>query len=396
MDSSYLNVLEKYTDETPIEDLQYRSYLPFSTTALSNGDQIRIAVQNTDSYTLLCDSFIYIEGEVKISGSSGEIAIANNGLAFLFDSISYEMNGIEIQKVKDPGITSLLKGYCSYSLNDVNNLQNAYWDANTTPNDYSKTNFTFSGCIPLSHIFGFCEDYRKILIQVNHQLVMNRALNDRAALRAKLTEGVTWASEEAKELLKSSIVLTKVVLKLPVARVNDREKLKLLKIVETRKNIYCAFRNWDLYVYPELPNVEKTSWMVKTSSNIDRPRYLIIAFNTRKSTDSGDRTQQLDSCSLVNLKVHLNSSEYPYENFNENFDKKLITLFYQNYVNFQQTYYERRKSKPLFNKEEFLKYGPVFCIDCTRQKDDVKTSTIDLRIDFESSSKFPENTTAYC
>ncbi|XP_050538783.1 uncharacterized protein LOC126904103 [Daktulosphaira vitifoliae] len=169
MDRFYLNILEKYTDESPIEDLHYRSYLPFSTTVLSNGDQIRIAVQNTDAYTLFCESFIYIEGEVKVKSETvGKIGIANNGLAFLFDTISYEINGVEVQKVKDPGTTSLMKDYCSYSLNYINSLQNAFWDPNSTFNDYSSTDFKFSGCIPLTHLFGFAEDYRKRLIQTNH------------------------------------------------------------------------------------------------------------------------------------------------------------------------------------------------------------------------------------
>jgi len=40
----------------------------------------------------------------------------------------YELNGIEIQKLKYPGISSTLKGYCSYSPNDMNMLENMAWD----------------------------------------------------------------------------------------------------------------------------------------------------------------------------------------------------------------------------------------------------------------------------
>ncbi|XP_050434993.1 uncharacterized protein LOC126842149 [Adelges cooleyi] len=318
MDGSYLDVKEKFVNETPIEDMHYRSYLPFSSSAMSRGDQIRIAVQNTDAYTLFCESYLYIEGKItRATGATGKLSIAHNGLAFLFDEISYEVNGVEVQKVKDPGTTSLIKGYCSYSLNDVNNLQNAYW----SPNDddpsitYHADDFKFSGSIPLSHLFGFAEDYRKIMINVSQQLVLNRSLKDVNVLRGTLETGVTWADESSKKLMKSTVELTKIAWKLPVVRVNDREKLKLLKIVESHKSLHCAFRNWDLCVYPQLPETTKHSWMVKTTNSVERPRYILLAFHTADNAGlSGKRTEKFDSCSITNLKVHLNSAEYPYEN----------------------------------------------------------------------------------
>ncbi|KAF0710987.1 Uncharacterized protein FWK35_00024584, partial [Aphis craccivora] len=42
--------------------------------------------------------------------------------------MKYEINSTEVQRVKKPGITSAMKGYCSYSPADANILQNAAWD----------------------------------------------------------------------------------------------------------------------------------------------------------------------------------------------------------------------------------------------------------------------------
>lgn len=41
------------------------SFLPYSTSALSKNDEIRISIQNMDAYTLSSESYIYIEGKIK-------------------------------------------------------------------------------------------------------------------------------------------------------------------------------------------------------------------------------------------------------------------------------------------------------------------------------------------
>lgn len=56
------------------------------------------------------------------------INIAHNRLTSLFNEIKYEINLVEVQWVKKPGITNILKGYCSYTSADLNYLQNATWD----------------------------------------------------------------------------------------------------------------------------------------------------------------------------------------------------------------------------------------------------------------------------
>jgi hypothetical protein len=138
--------------------------------------------------------------------------------------------------------------------------------------------------------------------------------------------------------------------------------------------------------------------MVKTCSHVEKPRCLIIAFltNIMGSVSVSDSASDYDTCSLTNVKAYINSTEYPYENFSESFDKNMFTVFYQNYVDFQKYYYERLNAHPCLSREKFKKLGPFICINCLRQNDYVKTFSVDLRIEFESESNFPANTAAYC
>ena len=39
---------------------------------------------------------------------------------------------------------------------------------------------------------------------------------------------------------------------------------------------------------------------------------------------------------------------------------------------------------------------PLVVIDCSRQNDSLKNAPVDVRLEFESTAIFPENTSAYC
>lgn len=71
-------------------------------------------------------------------------------------------------------------------------------------------------------------------------------------------------------------------------------------------------------------------------------------------------------------------------------------MFYQGYADFQKYYYERAIAQPYLSREQYKDIGPFICIDCSRQNDDVKTSTIDLRIEIEAEKNFPTDMYAYC
>jgi len=353
-----------------------------------------------DAYTLPCESYIFIEGKVlkpeaiDATKGIGNFNFTNNGLAFLFSEMRYELNGTEIQKLKSPGISSTLKGYCSHTPNDLYELENAAWDLNmeSVENKNFITNDKFSGCIPLKHLFGFCEDYKKILLNCNQQIILNRASTDYDALYVTGTA----VSENIDKNKKVSIELSKILWKMPVVKVNDREKLKLLKVIDARKPLSCAYRTWDLCEYPVLPKNTSHSWTVKSSSLLEKPRFAIIGFQTNRKNNILNQSGCFDSCNLKNLKVHLNNEVYPYEDFRSYFKDKNTSVLFKMYTDFQKSYYDKESSASLLSKIDFIKHAPIVVVDLSRQNDNVKISTVDLRIEFETDDAVPEKTAAYC
>jgi len=158
MDDMYLDVSAGYVDDCRITQIDYHSFFHYSTSALSNNDEVRIALHNTESYTLLCERYIYIEGTItKPAEITDHIRFINNGLAFLFFKMKYELNGIQIQKLANPSITTTLKGYCSYNKSDIVSRYNAAWDDDIKNfnKDFIESSM-FNGCINLKDLFGFC------------------------------------------------------------------------------------------------------------------------------------------------------------------------------------------------------------------------------------------------
>jgi hypothetical protein len=165
--------------------------------------------------------------------------------------------------------------------------------------------------------------------------------------------------------------------------------------LEKDQVIQMAFRNWDLYEYPLLPKTSKHSWAIKTSSQIEKPRYVIIGFKTDRKNDGLKDVTGFDHCNLKDIKVFLNCTYFPYENLNASFSSEKFALLYEQYAKFQQSYYNRYQA-PLLSPQEYKDIAPLFVIDCSRQNETLKTGSVDVRVEFECESDLPDLTSAYC
>ncbi|KAF0708810.1 Uncharacterized protein FWK35_00025456, partial [Aphis craccivora] len=372
-----VDVSAGYVDDCRITQIDYHSFLPYSTSTLSNNDEVRIALHNTESYTLPCGSYIYIEGIItKPAELTDDIRFINNGLAFLFSEMKYKLNGIQIQKLANPGITTTLKGNCSYNKSDIVSRYNAAWDDDikNLNKDFIESGM-FNGCINLKDLFGFCEDYKRILINCNQQLILNRASIDINAVKQYKNNDVILDAPKLKDV---KINITKILWRMPTVKVSDREKIRLLKIVNHQKPLKCAFRSWELCEYPFLPQNTSHSW------------------KTDRKNSMSKAMSYFNHCKIKNLKVYLNSEVFPYEDFQSDFTKNKMATFYRAYAEFQKSYYSRDNVTPLLTRSDFKKLSPIIVVDMSRQNDNVKTSTVDLRIEIDTEEAFPASTSVYC
>ncbi|KAL6416400.1 hypothetical protein ACFW04_008262 [Cataglyphis niger] len=382
--SDILSIAGEPIFDDRIVKIETHTYNPYANTTFGYSDEIRIPIQQQDLYTLPCESFLYVEGRLESKRSSNaeeesSARLVNNCVAFMFEEIRYELDGVEIDRNRNVGITSTIKNYASLTVERSSILQNAGWDFAAKSRLVDDFNF----CVPLSVLLGFCEDYKRVVINARHELILIRARNDHNCL-------VSLESHEPK------ILLLKIQWRMPHVVLNDINKLTLLRTLDSGRYLSVAFRSWDLYEFPLLQSTTKHSWAVKAATQLEKPRYVIFALQSGRKNVLPQDPSIFDDCKLTNVKLYLNSDFYPYDDMNLNFEKSKIAVLYDMYSKFRKTYYGRDKDEALFNLVKFKTFGPIVVIDCSRQNESIKSATVDVRIEFDCKENVPSNTTAYC
>lgn len=379
-----LNITEKISYDNTIVNYQLHTYQPFVTSKYDLNDEIRIGIQELDTCTLPCESYLYIEGKLLVESTkkySNTLKFINNALAFLFREMRFELNGITIDSVRNVGITTTLKNYLSFNTNESKKLHNAGWYPNgQIPVDVDGN---FNVCIPLKMLMGFFEDYRKVIVNMKQELVLIRNNDDTDAVVSSV------AGEKPK------VEIDKIYWRVPHIQVDISEQLNLTKIIDRGMNIPIAFRSWELIEYPALPETVRQTWPIKTSTKLETPRHVVLAFQTGKKGVLSQNLSKFNDCKLSNVRVFLNSDKYPYNDLYLDFKNNRFSSLFEMFANFQKSYYFK-ESEPIFTPEEFKNIAPIAYIDCSHQKDTIQTGTVVLRIEFEANEKIPADTTAYC
>lgn len=374
-------------DET-LWEKEYHTHLPYASSKLGNNDEIRIPIHQQDAHTLPCESYLYIEGRVtKKDGTEGTtVPFINNPMAYLFEEIRYDLSGVTVDSTKRVGITSTLKGLVSFSPNEINTLLPSGWEMPKDDKITPRNDGYFDFCIPLWMLLGFAEDYKRIIVNVKQELVLLRSSTDNDLIVAPAA--TTLAT------LNWNINIDKIVWRVPHLRLADHHRVNILKQLNSDKEIVIPFRSWEMHEYPTLPETQRHSWSIKTSNQLEKPRYVIVALQTNKRNTLTENAGKFDHCKISNVKLFLNSQFFPYDNLTVSFPKNRYSILYEMYARFQASYYGKANT-PLLSPDKFCSHAPIIVIDCSKQNEAVKLSTVDIRLELEFEANIPANTTAY-
>lgn len=170
-----LNVLTKPAFDNSISRFETHTHQPYITNALNPSDEIRCTIQQADLYVNIHESFLYIEGRVTKALDENKQPIVTklvtNAFSHFFEEIRYELNGQVIDKCRNVGIASTIKGYITFNENEAK----TYWNYK---GNFMNEEWYFSVCLPLKTLLGFPEHYNKILVNAKHELVLLRSKND--------------------------------------------------------------------------------------------------------------------------------------------------------------------------------------------------------------------------
>lgn len=357
--------------ERALAEYEYKTHTPFTSTTYGNNDEIRIAINQQDDLTYPCESYLH----VKVAMENKNVNLSNNALAFLFEDVRYELGGVVVDRTRNVGVSSTLHNLLALTPSDENRLSNAGWCG------YNKAltgSYTF--CVPMYMLMGFFRDYRQLILNQKQELVLLIASSFQLALYKNITETIST---------DLGFKIESISWRVPHVKLNEVARLPMLRMLERDQVLEMPFRSWELHEYPTLPATTRISWTVKTSSQLEKPRYVILAFQTNRSTVDAD-SALFDRCDLLEVKLYLNSQYYPYDHLRGD-----LSLMYELYARAQSSYSGGQSEEMLLKYTDFAS-NPIFVIDCSKQNESLKVGPVDVRLEIDVSKNFPATTTAYC
>ena len=319
----------------------------------------------------------------------------------LFKRIQYDLSGQEIKSVAHPGQATTMLGLLKYPDNfSKSKGLNQLWYKDTTTNavlDGTNVGFkirheyiikssdprgTFSFRIPLKHIFGFCEDYDKVVYGLKHTLTLTRNNDNDAIFRAVAAEG--------------QITLSKISWFIPHVTPADKDKMELYKIIERKENLPVGYR----MIQCDSAAISATTsftWRLSVKSSPEVPRFIIVGFQTAKISDQLTNTSSFDNVDVRNIYVMLNSTRYPTADYYISFPKQQFSRVYGDAAEFRSKFFNMDElvSNPNITPSDYKTLYPLFLFDVSKQSEKLKYSTTDIQIKMHFINNVPDNTQAY-
>ena len=377
-----LNLNQEVEFNNEITSYSWHVFNPFTPSSLDYSDEIKISVHNQDIYTDPSRSFIYVEGKITASdGKEGKAKLAKNGIVHLFEEIRYSLGSEEIAKTRNVGTVSTIKNYLLLNNAENSYLQMAGW---SDPNEVLVKDGHFAALIPLKMVSGFAQDFDKIILNAKQELTLLRSRNDKDVLIS--------TGEHDKT---NKVTVLRVQWHVPVVSVSDEVRLRLLNVVKNDVPLKIAFRTWEIYEQ-QLAENASDYWSILTSSQVEKPRYVILALQTGRKQEISKDGSIFDHGNLSDVRVYLNSEVFPYSPVNSEFSKNQYLTQYAMYARFRSSFFNTDSMEPLLSYKEFKERAPLVVIDCTKSNESLKSGPIDVRIEWKTDgTKMSKSTIAY-
>ncbi|XP_060084810.1 uncharacterized protein LOC132564147 [Ylistrum balloti] len=307
-------------EDESIEEYEHYEYDPITGTNLNNPGELRINIETQDLFTHPSESYLIIEGRLtKTDGTAyandDNVTLTNNALMYLFSNIKYQLSGQEIESLFHPGQASAAAaaGNAGFS------VRQSYITKSPDPKG------TFSFRVPLKHIFGFCEDYDKIVYGMKQTLTLVRKTDNDAIFRnANVDDG--------------KITFEKVSWFMPHVLPADAEKFQLYKTLDSNELLPVMYRIRQCD-YISIPQSTSFTWRLSVKSAPERPRYIIVGFQTDKDGDQEQNPSIFDNVNVRNIFVMLNSARYPAVDYNLSFPKQQFSRANGDVAAFRSKFY---------------------------------------------------------
>jgi len=139
------------------------------------------------------------------------------------------------------------------------------------------------------------------------------------------------------------------------------------------------------------------TWRLGVKPSPEKPRYIIVGFQTGKDANQTQNPSLFDHANLTNMCVMLNSARHPEIDYNASLPKHHFARLYGDAASFRSKFYHIGKLafnpniKPLNCKSLY----PMFVFYVSKQSERLKTQVTGTQVKASFNVNVPANTQAY-
>jgi len=146
-----------------------------------------------------------------------------------------------------------------------------------------------------------------------------------------------------------------------------------------------------------LPQTHNFTWRLSVTGGVEKPRWIIVGFQTNKIDTQQQNPAVFDHLNLKNAYVTLNSERYPMSDIITNVNRNEYMKLYGMFDDFKKEYYgiDSLVGGTQVNVAAYKSLFPIIVFDVRKQNKKLKTGVTDIQVRFEFAAAVPANTMAY-
>jgi hypothetical protein len=242
---------------------------------------------------------------------------------------------------------------------------------------------SFAFCVPLDHLFGFCQNYRKVIYGVNHRIALTRQSDTDAIYREDTVKA-------------GKITLTNISWHMPKVVPSLMVKNDFGKLIQSKSRLSVAYRSLQCESRA-MPAAKTDTWDLVSKSGTELPRWLLVAFQTGKAENQTRNPAVVDNVRLTKIHATVNGRRYTDADVTSDFASYSFAQLYNAMKQFKPEYYgvPGMESTNSITHVEFCELYPIHVIDLRRQPEKLKDVSLDIKIKTTFSANVPAGTLGY-
>ena len=259
----------------------------------------------------------------------------------------------------------------------------------------------FSFRIPLSLIFNFCDQYRKVIFNCKHSISFTRSPTSHEALF------------KDRKMQTGDVQIKTMRWYMPVIQPNPNYEKSLLTMIASNIEVPLAFMTKKIEVVTLVPGNTVQSIQLTYSGGVEKPRYIVVGFQAYNIHDPAflypseqdfnhaifNDVTNLDGMIDVNqVSLYINGESYSINNYFNSFSDNRGARWYNEFKKFREYYMGSDANDGGISYNDFINLYRLYVFDISKQSEIVTGGVSNVRLEFKFGRAPSGNSrnNAYC